>query len=96
MALEGLPRDHEKRFRSGSIGVTNTRRVRNFRASDEEYARWHELSQLERLTTSDWIRRRLNESADMIEAERRRTEAQVQERKRLRDGPWRRATTDAG
>jgi hypothetical protein len=47
--------------------------------------RWHELSQLERLTTSDWIRRRLNESADMIEAERRRTEAQVQERKRLRD-----------
>jgi hypothetical protein len=61
------------------------RRVRNFRASDEEYARWHELSQLERLTTSDWIRRRLNESADMIEAERRRTEAQVQERKRLRD-----------
>jgi hypothetical protein len=61
------------------------RRVRNFRASDEEWGRWGALAFAERVSMSDWIRRRLNESADMIEAERRRTEAQVQERKRLRD-----------
>jgi hypothetical protein len=57
--------------------------VRNFRAADSEHDRYEFWAR--RMTVSEWIRRTLADEVDRCDAERRRTEAQVQERKRLRD-----------
>jgi hypothetical protein len=65
------------------VPAASPSKVRNVRVDDEEWERWRVLANGEPM--SKWIRRALNEAVDSLEAERRRTEAQVQERKRLRD-----------